>query len=146
MNRANIQPGEILLVHAAAGGVGLAAVQIGKALGAIVIATASTQAKLDVAKRYGADHCVNYSGPKGEWQKEVMKITKGHGADVVYDPVGKIVESFKCIAWSGRIVVVGFAGGKIEQVPANLILLKNVAVTGVHWGACHLSSALQSPS
>ncbi|ORY84717.1 hypothetical protein BCR35DRAFT_278105 [Leucosporidium creatinivorum] len=134
--RANIQPGEYLLIHAAAGGVGLAALQIGKALGAKVIAACSTQAKLDVCLRYGADYAINYAeGAKGDWQKKVMEITKGHGADVVYDPVGMIVPSLKCIAWNGRLIVVGFAGGNIEKIPANLILLKNVAVTGVHWGA-----------
>ncbi|KAM0791787.1 hypothetical protein ACM66B_004050 [Microbotryomycetes sp. NB124-2] len=134
--RANVQPGEWVLVHAAAGGVGLAAVQIAKALGANVIACCSTEDKLDVAKRFGADYGVNYAtGKQGEWQQKVKEITKGHGADVVYDPVGMIVPSLKCAAWNSRIVVVGFAAGQIEKIPANLILLKNLAVTGVHWGA-----------
>lgn len=105
------------MVHAAAGGVGLAAVQIGKALGAKVIACCSTQAKLDVCLKNGADYGVNYAeGAKGDWQKKIMEITKGHGADVVYDPVGMIIPSFKCIAWNGRLIVVGFAGGDIEKV------------------------------
>ncbi|GAA5900906.1 hypothetical protein JCM6882_005974 [Rhodosporidiobolus microsporus] len=133
VNRAQVQKGEWVLVHAAAGGVGLAAVQIARALGARVIATASSAAKLDVAKRYGAEYTVDY-GKEG-WQKEVMKITGGHGADVVYDPVGLIVPSLKCIAWNGRLVIVGFAAGAIEKIPANLLLLKNVAAMGVHWGA-----------
>ncbi|GAA6033248.1 hypothetical protein JCM8097_003015 [Rhodosporidiobolus ruineniae] len=133
VNRAQTQEGEWVLVHAAAGGVGLAAVQIARALGARVIATASSQRKLDVAKRHGAEFGVDYT--KEGWQKEVMKITEGHGVDVVYDPVGLINPSLKCIAWNGRLVVVGFAGGTIEKIPANLLLLKNVAVTGVHWGA-----------
>ncbi|KAK4050686.1 hypothetical protein OIV83_003412 [Microbotryomycetes sp. JL201] len=134
--RANVQPGEWVLVHAAAGGVGLAAVQIAKALGARVIACCSTQDKLDVAKRFGADYGVNYAtGKSGDWQNEVKKITNGHGVDVVYDPVGMIVPSLKVAAWNCRLVVVGFAAGSIEKIPANLVLLKNVAVTGVHWGA-----------
>ena len=98
--------------------VGLAAVQIAKALGAKVIATAGSQAKLDVAKRYGADFAIDYR--KDGWQKEVMSITNGHGADVVYDPVGMIVPSLKCIAWNGRLVVVGFAAGSIEKVRPSL--------------------------
>ncbi|KPV73968.1 uncharacterized protein RHOBADRAFT_45261 [Rhodotorula graminis WP1] len=132
VTRANTQPGEWVLVHAAAGGVGLAAVQIAKALGAKVIATAGSQAKLDVAKRYGADFAIDYR--KDGWQKEVMAITEGHGADVVYDPVGMIVPSLKCIAWNGRLVVVGFAAGSIEKIPANLLLLKSASAMGVFWG------------
>ncbi|CAD6884020.1 unnamed protein product [Tilletia controversa] len=131
--RANIQPGEWLLVHAGAGGVGLAAVQLGKRMGAKVIATAGSEEKLDVCKRLGgADYAVNYRDK--DWAKKVKEITGGKGADVVYDPVGLINASLKCIAWNGRIVVVGFAAGEIEKIPANLLLLKNCAVTGVHWG------------
>lgn len=117
--RAAIQPGEFLLIHACAGGVGLAALQIGKALGAIVIATASTTEKLEVCKRYGADYLINYNekeGGNGVWQKKVLEITKGKGVDVIYDPVGMIIPSLKCIAWNGRAIVVGFAGGNIEKV------------------------------
>ncbi|GAA5952297.1 hypothetical protein JCM21900_000478 [Sporobolomyces salmonicolor] len=133
VNRAQTKEGEWVLVHAAAGGVGLAAVQIAKALGAKVIATASQQKKLDVCKRYGADYVLDYT--KEGWQKEVLKITSGHGADVIFDPVGLVVPTLKCIAWNGRIIVVGFAGGNIEKVPANLLLLKNCTAMGVHWGA-----------
>lgn len=133
VTRARTQPGEWVMVHAAAGGVGLAAVQIAKALGAKVIATAGSPAKLDVAKRFGADYAIDYN--KEGWQKEVTKITGGHGADVVYDPVGMINPSLKCAAWNCRLVVVGFAAGSIEKVPTNLALLKNVAIMGVHWYA-----------
>ncbi|CEQ42347.1 SPOSA6832_04134, partial [Sporobolomyces salmonicolor] len=133
VNRAQTKEGEWVLVHAAAGGVGLAAVQIAKALGAKVIATASQQKKLDVCKRYGADYVLDYT--KEGWQKEVLKITSGHGADVIFDPVGLVVPTLKCIAWNGRIIVVGFAGGNIEKIPANLLLLKNCTAMGVHWGA-----------
>jgi len=123
-----------VLITAAAGGVGLAAVQLAKALGATVIAAAGSQKKLDVAKRHGgADHTVDYTQPG--WQKEVLKLTGGKGVDVVYDPVGMINDSLKCIAWKGRLLVIGFAAGAIEKVPMNLILLKNVSVVGLHWGA-----------
>ncbi|KAK1218479.1 hypothetical protein PQX77_018805 [Marasmius sp. AFHP31] len=106
-------------------------------LGGRVIAAAGSEDKMDVAKRFGgADYVVNYSKPG--WQKEVSKITGGKGVDVVYDPVGVIQDSFKCIAWKGRAVVVGFAGGNIEKIPSNLILLKNISVTGLHWGAYRL--------
>lgn len=134
--RANLRKGEWCLVHAGAGGVGIAAAQIAKALGAKVIATASTQEKLDIAKKYGgADVCINYAeGEQGAWQKEVMKVTGGKGVDVVYDSVGLIIPSLKCIAHDGRIVVVGFAGGNIEKVPMNLVLLKNIAITGIFYG------------
>lgn len=94
--------------------VGLAAVQIAKAIGAKVIATAGSEEKLKVAKSFGADYGINYNNEG--WQKEVMKITQGHGADVVYDPVGMIVPSLKCIAWNGRLIIVGFAAGSIEKV------------------------------
>ncbi|KAG0364410.1 hypothetical protein BGZ54_007547 [Gamsiella multidivaricata] len=110
--RAQLKAGEWCLVHAAAGGVGLCAVQIAKALGAKVIATAGSQDKLNIALKNG-----------------------GRGADVVYDPVGLINESLRCSAWCARVLVVGFAAGTIEKIPANRILLKNVSVVGVHWGA-----------
>ncbi|SPO19639.1 related to quinone reductase [Ustilago trichophora] len=132
--RADVQEGEWVLVHAGAGGVGICAIQIAKAMGANVIATAGSDDKLRVCKEIGgADYAVNYRDK--DWQAQVKKITDGHGVDVVYDPVGMIVPSLKVIAWNGRIIVVGFAAGTIEKIPANLILLKNVAVTGVHWGA-----------
>ncbi|KAK9703947.1 hypothetical protein K7432_010478 [Basidiobolus ranarum] len=132
--RANLQKDEFCLVHAGAGGVGVAAVQIAKALGAKVIATAGSSEKLEVAKANGADYCINYKEDT-QWPETVKKITKGQGADVVFDPVGLIEISMKCVAWNGRIVVVGFAAGHIEKVAVNRILLKNIAVLGVHWGA-----------
>jgi NADPH2:quinone reductase len=133
--RANLKRGETLLVHAAAGGVGVAAVQIGKALGARVIATAGGADKLDVARRAGADLAIDYSS--GDWVEEVKRATGGRGADVIYDPVGGDVfeGSMKCIAWNGRLLVIGFAGGTIPEVKANRILLKNISVVGLHWGA-----------
>jgi NADPH2:quinone reductase len=133
--RANLRAGETLLVHAAAGGVGVAAVQIGKALGARVIATAGGADKLEVARRAGADLAIDYSS--GDWVEAVKQATGGRGADVIYDPVGgEIFEgSMKCIAWNGRLLVIGFAGGTIPEVKANRILLKNISVVGLHWGA-----------
>lgn len=132
--RAGVKPGDYVLVHAAAGGVGLAAVQVAKAFGAIVIATASTEHKLAVAKRFGADHVVSYNDPS--WPQKVKALTpKSRGVDIVYDPVGLIDASTKCTAWNGRILVVGFAAGKIEKVPANKFLLKNISLVGIHWGA-----------
>jgi len=134
VGRARLQRGEWILITAAAGGVGMSAVQIAKGLGAKVIAAAGSQAKLDAVKKYaGADYLIDYT--KSGWQKEVLEITGGHGVDVIYDPVGLIQDSLKCIAWKGRAVVVGFAGGKIEKLPLNLVLLKNIEVTGLHWGA-----------
>ncbi|KAJ7924845.1 hypothetical protein B0H13DRAFT_1162516 [Mycena leptocephala] len=134
VGRANLQAGEWVLVTAAAGGVGIAAVQLAKGLGAKVIAAAGSQAKLDIVKKYGgADYTVDYTKPG--WQKEVLKITSGKGADVIYDPVGMIKDCLKCIAWKGRALVVGFAAGTVEQVPMNLVLLKNISLVGIHWGA-----------
>ena len=133
--RANLRAGETLLVHAAAGGVGVAAVQIGKALGARVIATAGGSDKLEVARRVGADLAIDYSS--GDWVEAVKQATGGRGADVIYDPVGgEIFEgSMKCIAWNGRLLVIGFAGGTIPEVKTNRILLKNISIVGLHWGA-----------
>lgn len=133
--RANLQPGEDLLVHAAAGGVGIAAVQIGKALGARVIATAGSAEKLEVARENGADDTIDYR--QEDFVERVMALTDGKGADVIYDSVGGDVfdKSLKCIAWNGRLLVIGFASGSIPSVKANRILLKNIAVTGLHWGA-----------
>lgn len=103
-------------------------------LGAKVIACVGSEAKGRIATEKGkADYVVNYS--KAGWQDEVKKITNGHGVDVVYDPVGMLIPSLKCIAWNGRLVVVGFVAGTIEKVPANLILLKNCSVVGLFWGA-----------
>jgi len=134
VTRANIKAGDWVLVHAAAGGVGLAAVQIAKAFGATVVATAGTQHKLEVAKRFGADFCINYKDE--DWPMQVKNLTPGKkGVDIVYDPVGLIDKSTKCIAWNGRLVVIGFVGGTIEKVAMNKLLLKNIAVIGLHWGA-----------
>lgn len=103
-------------------------------LGCKVIAAAGSEDKREIARKMGgADYVVDY-GKKG-WQDEVKKITGGHGVDVVYDPVGMLVPSLKCIAWNGRLVVVGFAAGEIEKVPANLVLLKNCSIVGLFWGA-----------
>lgn len=130
--RAGVKKGDVVLVHAAAGGVGLAAVQIAKAYGATVIATAGTKHKLDVAKSFGADYGIDYSDDK--WPDKVMEITKKKGVDIVYDPVGMVDKSMKCIAWNGRILVVGFAAGQIEAVKVNKVLLKNISIVGIHWG------------
>ncbi|KAF1810625.1 zinc-binding alcohol dehydrogenase-like protein [Eremomyces bilateralis CBS 781.70] len=133
VTRAGVKKGDWVLVHAAAGGVGLAAVQIAKAFGATVIATAGTQHKLDVAKSFGADYGVDYRSET--WYDEVKKLTpNGRGVDIVYDPVGMIDKSMKCIAWNGRLLVIGFAGGDIEKVATNRVLLKNVSIVGLHWG------------
>ncbi len=134
--RANLQPGETLLVLGASGGVGLAAVEIGKAMGAKVIAAASTAEKLEVARKAGADHLINYS--EQSLKEELKKLTGGQGVDVIYDPVGGELfeEAFRSIAWNGRFLVVGFAaGGGIPALPANLPLLKGAALIGVFWGA-----------
>ncbi|ORY97757.1 hypothetical protein BCR43DRAFT_523878 [Syncephalastrum racemosum] len=131
--RAQLKAGEYCLVHAAAGGVGLCAVQIAKVLGAKVIATAGSPEKLEVAKRYGADYVINYRDK--DWTEQVKKITNGKGADVVYDPVGLVEESTKCTAWNGRILVIGFAKGGWEKLPTNRVLLKNISIVGLHWGA-----------
>ncbi|KAK0632062.1 hypothetical protein B0T14DRAFT_532610 [Immersiella caudata] len=131
--RAGVKKGDYVLVHAAAGGVGLAAVQIAKAFGATVIATAGTERKLEVAKTFGADHVVDYRDEK--WPDLVKKLTpKGRGVDIVYDPVGLVDKSTKCTAWNGRILIVGFAAGKIEKVAMNKVLLKNISLVGIHWG------------
>jgi NADPH2:quinone reductase len=133
--RAALQPGETLLVHAAAGGVGIAAVQIGKALGAHVIATAGGADKLEIARRAGADVLIDYR--KDDWVEAVKEATGGRGADVIYDSVGGDTTdaSLKCIAWNGRLLVIGFASGRIPEVKLNRVLLKNIAIVGLHWGA-----------
>jgi NADPH2:quinone reductase len=132
--RAHLQAGETLLVHAGAGGVGSAAIQLGKAAGATVIATAGSDEKVEVCLRLGADHAVNYKTQ--DFVEEVKRVTEGRGADVVYDPVGGDVydRSTKCIAFEGRIVIVGFTSGRIPQAAANHVLIKNYSVVGLHWG------------
>jgi len=132
--RAAIKPGETLLVHAAAGGVGTAAVQLGRAAGATVIGVVGSAAKIDVAKRAGADHVIDRSVE--DFVQIVNDITHGSGADVIYDPVGGDVfeRSTKCIAFEGRIIVVGFASGSVGVAKANHALVKNYGILGLHWG------------
>ena len=133
VTRAGVKKGDYVLIHAAAGGVGLAAVQVAKAFGAIVIATAGSKRKLEVAKGFGADYAIDYN--KKGWEEEVKKLTPGRkGVDIVFDPVGMVNTSLKCTAWNGRIVVIGFAAGNIEKVAMNRVLLKNVSLVGLHWG------------
>jgi len=133
-DRGALQAGEWLLVHAGAGGVGSAAIQLGKTFGARVIATAGSKDKLDFCLSQGADYAINYREPT--WIDEVKRITDGRGADVIFDPVGADVFdlSTKCIASEGRLLVIGFAGGRIPSVAANRILLKNMSVVGCYWG------------
>ncbi|OMH82907.1 Quinone oxidoreductase-like protein 2 [Zancudomyces culisetae] len=135
--RADIKAGDVVLVLAAAGGVGIAAVQIAKAFGATVISAVGSEEKFDICRKAGSDYVINYSNKN--WTQEVLSITKGKGADIIYDPVGRIGESLKCIAWNGRALVIGYAGGAIENLMTNRVLLKNVSIVGVHWGAYYLN-------
>ena len=134
-NRANLLSDETLLVLGAAGGVGTAAIQIGKALGATVIAAASTDEKLEFCKENGADFTINYSTE--DLKNRVKELTNGKGANVIYDPVGdKFSEpALRAIAWKGRYLVIGFAAGEIPKIPLNLVLLKGCQIVGVFWGA-----------
>jgi len=134
VRRANLRKGETLLVHAAAGGVGLAAVQIGVALGARVIGTAGTPDKLDLVKQHGADAVINYRDD--DWVARVKELTDGRGADVIYDPVGgdTFDLSTKCIAFEGRILIIGFASGRIPSAQMSRLLVKNFSLVGLHWG------------
>ena len=134
-HRARLEPGEVLLVHGAAGGVGLAAVEVGRRLGATVIATGSSEEKLALARDHGAHHAINYR--EQSFRDRVKELTEGRGADVIFDPVGGEVfeQSLRCINWEGRILVIGFASGVIPNLPANLALVKNMSVVGVYWGA-----------
>jgi NADPH:quinone reductase len=133
VDRGQLRPGEVLLVHGAGGGVGLAAVEMGKMLGATVIAAASTEEKLAVAQEKGADHLVLY--PREPFRDAVKRITEGRGVDVVFDPVGgEIFEnSVRCIAWGARVLVIGFTGG-IGLARTNLLLIKGASVLGVRAG------------
>lgn len=133
-NRAELKAGETLLVLGAAGGVGLAAVNLGKIMGAKVIAAASSEEKLELCKLYGADAVINYS--KEDLRERLKEITGG-GVDVIYDPVGdKYAEpALRAMNWKGRYLVVGFAAGQIPSIPLNLALLKGCAIVGVFWGA-----------
>jgi NADPH2:quinone reductase len=133
--RARLRAGESVLVLGASGGVGLTAVEIAKAMGASVIAAASGAEKLAVAKRAGADHLIDYT--REDLRERVKALTDGRGVDVVYDPVGgdAFDHSLRCIAWEGRIIIIGFAAGRIPQIPANLVLVKNIDVIGFFWGS-----------
>ena len=132
--RAQLQPGETLLVLGASGGVGLAAVELGKLMGAKVIAAASSDQKLDFVNRLNPDALLNYGD--GELKERVKELTGGAGADVIYDPVGGDLfdQSCRCINWNGRLLVVGFASGRIPQYKANLALLKGSSMVGVFLG------------
>lgn len=132
--RAQLKEGEVLLVHAGAGGVGSSAIQLGKAVGAKVIATAGGPEKTQVCRDLGADIVIDYL--KEDFIDIVKKETNGRGADVIYDPVGgdTFDKSRRCIAFDGRLLVIGFAGGRIPEAPANHALIKNYAIVGVHWG------------
>ena len=133
-DRAQLSPDEWLLVHAGASGVGMSAIQLGKAAGARVIATAGSPSKRDFCTAQGADYVIDYR--ESGWVDQVKEITVGAGADVIYDPVGGDVFdlSTKCIAPGGRLLVVGFASGRIPTIAANRILLKNISIVGVFWG------------
>ncbi|WP_428262221.1 NADPH:quinone oxidoreductase family protein [Haliangium sp.] len=134
VHRGRLVAGESLLVHGGAGGVGTAAIQLGKALGAEVIATAGTPAKLEVCREAGADHVIDYR--QDDFVAAVKRITGGRGADLVYDPVGGDVFdlSTKCIAPGGRLLVIGFASGRIPEIRVNRVLLKNISIVGLNWG------------
>lgn len=136
--RANMQAGEVLLVHGAAGGAGLAAVEVGKAMGATVIATARGANKLEVARAHGADHTIDTGGDSTgqDLRERVKALTDGRGADVVFDPVGGAMfdASLRCVAWGARLLVIGFAAGAVPQIPANILLVKNISAVGLYWG------------
>ena len=134
VDRAALASGETLLVLGAAGGVGLAAIEIGKILGARVIACASTEDKLAVCRAHGADETINYA--TGDLRERIKALTGGAGPDVVYDPVGGAYTelALRSIAWRGRLLVVGFAAGEIPKIPLNLTLLKGCSIVGVFWG------------
>lgn len=133
--RAKLQAGETLLVLGAAGGVGLTAVELGKLMGATVIAAASTDEKLALTRTYGADHTINYTTEN--LRDRVQEITGGKYADVIYDPVGgdAFDAAIRCIAWEGRYLVIGFASGRIPELAVNRVLIKNSALVGLFWGA-----------
>ena len=135
VERAHVQPGETVLVHAAAGGAGSAAVQIAQSLGAKVFATAGGPEKKAVLERMGVDLAIDYLNE--DFVETVKQATGGKGVDVIYDPVGgdTFDRSRKVIGWDGRLLVIGFTSGRIPEVPANHVLLKNYSVVGVHWGA-----------
>lgn len=133
-HRGRLRPGETLVVLGAAGGVGLTAVEIGKQLGARVIAAAGGAEKCAVARDHGADETIDYG--QENLRDRIREITGGRGADVVYDPVGgnSFDQCLRAVAWGARLLVIGFAAGRIQAVPANLVLVKSVSVVGVAWG------------
>ena len=133
-DRAHLREGETLLVLGASGGVGLAAIQLGKAMGATVIAAASNPEKLSACQENGADYVINYA--QDDLRQSVKEITKGRGVDVIYDPVGGSFseKALRDMSWGGRFLVVGFAAGEIPKVPLNIPLLKGCSVVGVFWG------------
>jgi NADPH2:quinone reductase len=133
--RAGLRPDEVLLIHGAAGGVGLTAVEIGKAMGATVIASAGEDEKLKVAAEHGADHLINYRTQS--IRDRVKEICKGGGADVVYDPVGGSAfdASLRSVNWGARLILVGFASGQVPQIPGNILLVKNISAIGFYWGS-----------
>lgn len=134
-DRAKLKQGETLAVLGAAGGTGLAAIEIGKLMGARVIACASSDEKCAFAKQHGADETINYG--TGDLRAELKRLGGPHGIDVIYDPVGdKYAEpALRSMAWEGRYLVIGFAAGEIPKIPLNLVLLKSCDIVGVHWGA-----------
>lgn len=136
-NRAQLKKGDVLLVHAGAGGVGSAAIQLGKSAGAFVIATAGGSEKTEICKQIGADIVIDYN--KEDFVDIVKKHTGGRGANIIFDPVGGDIfdRSKKCIAFDGRILVIGFAGGTIPSITTNHVLVKNYSIVGVHWGLFH---------
>ena len=133
-NRADLQPAELVLVLGAAGGVGLAAVEIAKAMGAEVIAAASSQEKLEICRAHGADHLINYSS--SDLKTTARELSQGRGVDVIYDAVGGPYSepALRLIAWNGRYLVIGFASGDIPKIPLNIVLLKNCSIMGVFFG------------
>jgi NADPH2:quinone reductase len=135
VHRAGLRPGETLLVLGAAGGVGLTAVEIGKQLGARVIAAAGSAEKLAVAHQHGADELIDYG--RESIRDRVRALTGGRGADIVFDPVGgdAFDQAFRAVNFAARLLIVGFASGRIQSVPANLVLVKGVSIVGVVWGA-----------
>ena len=132
--KADLQPGEVLLVHGAGGGSGLTAIEVGKAMGAVVIASAGGADKLEAARKAGADHLIDYRAE--DLRTKVLDLTGGRGADVIYDPVGGSAfdASLRCIAPEGRLIPMGFASGTVPQIPANILLVKNVTVIGFYYG------------
>jgi NADPH2:quinone reductase len=134
VDRAQLKAGETVLILGAAGGVGSSAIQIAKAVGAKVIAAASTDEKCALCRQMGADEVINYTN--GDFREQIKALTQGKGPDVIYDPVGGEFSepAFRSIAWRGRYLVVGFAAGPIPALPWNLALLKGASIVGVFWG------------